>query len=370
MTTKTHAKHTKKGLIFVIWKNFREEWYIWLLILVLLSTTFYFSNQITALLDNSGFLKTLDSLSKLGIILAVIAFLRGIPKWKEQVEEEAKKRRFEYWKAVDAAYTARENSRDGRFFSHALRIALESLAQEKDIHGKPFEIGPFDVDHADLKGINLGNSHLCVAGFRDTNLSEANFSHTILDKAYFQRARLFGVDFQNAKFLNTIVFRHALYDDATRFPEGFDPVIAHAYRIAPKADLRGAMLFKAMLWDSQLEGANLSEANLELAILGGNLCCANFQNANLQGVKAGQSNFEQANFQHTSLCEAGFSFSNLQHADLRDADLQDAVLEHTDLYGADLRGARNIRVDQIRLAQNWEYARYDNDFREKLELLQ
>ncbi len=368
---RTRVSHKRRTLPSVIWKIFRDEWYIWLLILILLVMTFFFANQITTILGNFGFFNALDSISKLGIILAVIAFLREIPKWQEQAEKEAKKQRFEYWKAVDAASTARENSRDGRFVSHALRIALESLAQEKDVDGKPYKIGPIYMDGADLRGIDLGNAHLLVAAFRYTNLSEANFCDTILDTANFARARLFGTDFRNAKFQDDIYFRHALYNDATRFPEGFDPITAKAYRIAPKANLQSSMLAGAMLWDSQLEEADLREANLKAAILGsGNLRRANLQSANLQGVRAGKSNFELANFQNASLSEADFRMANFRDANLQSVDLQDVILENTDIYQADLRGARNITVDQIKLAQNWEYAKYDDDFRQKLGLLQ
>jgi len=62
----------------------------------LLLATFLFSNQFAAWLEKSAFIKVLDSLSKLGVLIAAIAFLREIPKWEERAEEEAKRRRFEY----------------------------------------------------------------------------------------------------------------------------------------------------------------------------------------------------------------------------------------------------------------------------------
>jgi len=93
-----------------------------------------FSNQLATWLEKSAFVKVLDSLSKLGVLIAAIAFLREVPKREERAEKEAKRRRFEYWKAVDSASTVK-GSAEGRFFSTPLKIALEELAKEKDTEG-------------------------------------------------------------------------------------------------------------------------------------------------------------------------------------------------------------------------------------------
>jgi uncharacterized protein YjbI with pentapeptide repeats len=199
-------------------------------------------------------------------------------------------------------------------------------------------------------------------------LSSATFYNAVLDNAYFQRAKLFGTNFHGATFQGDIVFRHALYDDTTKFPDGFDSIAARAYRIAPKADLQDAILAKAPLWDAQLEEADLRRANLDEAILGGNLCSANLQNANLRRIKGGHVNLQSANLKNANLQEAGLHWADLRNANLQHADIRDAVLEDADLHGADLRKARNITVEQIKTARNWEQAMYDDDFRHELGL--
>jgi uncharacterized protein YjbI with pentapeptide repeats len=284
MISKQPKRKTIKSLI---WETLYEEWIVWLVIVILLLATLLFSSQLAVWLEGAAFLKVFDSLNKLGLLIAIIAFLREIPKWEARAEEEANRRRFEYWKTIDAANVARESSHNDRFTSHALKIALESLTRETDKEGNPLNIGPINVSGADLTGINLENAHLYVVGFRDANLSGAIFRKVTLDTAYFQRSRLFGANFSEATFHNQIVFRHALYNDETKFPDGFDPVAARAYRIARNADLQGAMLFGAMLWDAQLEEANLQDADLREALLGGNLCRAKLQNADLSRAKMG-----------------------------------------------------------------------------------
>jgi uncharacterized protein YjbI with pentapeptide repeats len=57
----------------------------------------------------------------------------------------------------------------------------------------------------------------------------------------FREARLFGANFSNALFID-VRFTHALYDQETQFPDGFDPRKAGAYMIAPDVDLKEAKL--------------------------------------------------------------------------------------------------------------------------------
>jgi len=79
----------RRTLGALLWNTLQEEWGVWLAIATLLLVTFLFSNQLAAWLEKFTFIKVLDSLGKLGLLIAVIAFLREIPKWEERTEEEA-----------------------------------------------------------------------------------------------------------------------------------------------------------------------------------------------------------------------------------------------------------------------------------------
>lgn len=340
-------------------ETLRQEWGSWLAITIFLLVTLLFSNQLATWLEKATFIKVLDSLSKLSLLVAVIAFLREIPKWEERAVEEAKQRQFEYWKAIDAANAARESSPDGRFTSYALKIALESLAQEHDWAGNPIRMRNIDLSGVNLEdGINLSEADLSLCKFRYANLSRADFSRTTLRRATFVRARLFGTNFYGADFgaaQKRAIFKQALYDEGTIFPEGFDPEEAGAFKIAPRAFLRNTSLTKALLWDSNLEKADLEAADLERATLdGSNFKEANLQKSNLQKVKARNVNFQGA---------------NLSKADLGEANLFEAVFDNANIQQTNFKGAEYMSVEQIKSAHNWEQARYDDDFRKELGLI-
>jgi uncharacterized protein YjbI with pentapeptide repeats len=325
----------------------QEEWGIWLAIAILLLVTFLLSNQLAAWLEKSAFIKVLDSLSKLGVLIAAIAFLREIPKWKERAEEEAKRRRFEYWKAVDSANTVKRSG-EGRFFSTALKIALEELAKEKNAEGKSIKLS-INADGAKLEDIDLEGAYLYVCGLKGADLSGAILCNTKLEVVDARQARLFGADLRGSQFIKGILLTHALYDEKTQFPVGFDSQAAEAYKIGPDASLQGAMLVNASLWTTNLENANLRGANLKYAVIGGNWRHIKLQDANLEEIK------------NTGL--------DLRWANLQGANLNGARIKDIDILGADLRGARNIAVEQIKESRNWEQAIYDNDFRQELGLL-
>ena len=352
--SKNVSKH-KANLL--LWKNLLGEyllgeWKILILIVLLIGTTFFFSDRLVAPLSNSAFLKVLDASGKFGILIAIIAFLREVPKWEKRLLDEAKRRQFEYWKVIDAAKSV-EKWDDGRFVSISLRMALEGLAQEKDQNGNRIKIRDVYAMGANLAEIDLTNSNFYFCSFILTNLENADFCKSKLYDVRLNRARLFGANFEGADF-QEVGLKYALYNDETRFPEKFDIKGTMAYRIAPGVNLQGAFLENASLWDVNLEKSNLQGADLSNSIIGGiksNWRYANLQSANLKGVRAAL---------------ADLRYVNLQNANLQEATLQDAKLDGADLKGADLRGARYITVEQITTAVNWKDAIYDPEFLEEL----
>jgi len=87
-----------------------------------------------------------------------------------------------------------------------------------------------------------------------------------------------------------------------------------------KADLEGADLSDAYLWEADLSEANLKGADLSDAYL---------WEADLSG----------ADLREADLSEAHLRFADLRVADLREADLSEAHLRFADLSGANLKGA-------------------------------
>jgi hypothetical protein len=143
---------------------------------------------------------------------------------------------------------------------------------------------------------------------------------------------------------------------------------------ADHAYLASINLPKASLGDASLQGANLFGANLQGADLGNaDLQEADLGRANLQGANLGNANLQEAFLFGANLQGANLGNANLQGTDLGNANLQgtnlgNANLQGTNLGGADLRGAQLLTLDQIKAAQNWARAIYDDHFGAQLGL--
>ena len=93
------------------------------------------------------------------------------------------------------------------------------------------------------------------------------------------------------------------------------------------ADLSGANLRDADLYDADLRGANLRGANLSDADLrGANLRGANLSSANLRSADLRIANLRGANLSDADLRDANLSSANLRSANLSDANLCNAKL--------------------------------------------
>jgi uncharacterized protein YjbI with pentapeptide repeats len=123
------------------------------------------------------------------------------------------------------------------------------------------------------------------------------------------------------------------------------------------ANLCGANLDSANLRQTNLSGANLSEANLR----GAELCGVNLTEACLDEANLTEARLRSANLSKTSFRGADLSGANLRDTNLSDADLHDATLSDTNIRDADIAGAflessKELTLEQIKTAKNWESA--------------
>lgn len=298
----------------------RVQFTVFFSALIALAVVLGCADPIAQWLEKWAFIKILDAASKLGVLVAVIAFLVEIPKREERIQSERKRAHFEYWKVVDAATAT------GTSTSNARKMALEDLASEG------VSLQNIDVPKAELRRINLVEADLVGANLREADLTSAILDRANLSKAYLYRARLYGASLLDAKLESTDL-REALFDDKTQFPKGFRAEIFGAYLIAPHASLSGVQLPKAVLWGVDLQHANLQRANFsDSGFHGALLQSANFERANLQGAR--------------------FRNANLEEASLKDANIQEA----------DFGEAKGLTVEQVKAAQNWEKAIYSPEF--------
>jgi uncharacterized protein YjbI with pentapeptide repeats len=133
-------------------------------------------------------------------------------------------------------------------------------------------------------------------------------------------------------------------------------------------DLQDAHMAHARLRETNLQGAYLVGTHLESANLrGANLTDACLVNAHLVGAHL--ENDPQLSFHPPTILTG----AHLEGADLSNAYLQGAVLANASLTdailtNANLSGAKGLTVGQIQAAQNWRYATFSPDMREKLHL--
>ena len=125
----------------------------------------------------------------------------------------------------------------------------------------------------------------------------------------------------------------------------------------------------SILFSRDLEGANLYRANLSGAYLSGaNLSVANLSGANLDRAELSVANLYRANLSGANLSDANLDRANLIDANLIGANLIGANLDRTNLDRANLINAENLTPEQVKQAQNWEKAKYDEEFRALLGL--
>ncbi|WP_100903329.1 pentapeptide repeat-containing protein [Nostoc flagelliforme] len=137
--------------------------------------------------------------------------------------------------------------------------------------------------------------------------------------------------------------------------------------ILTNADLSDAKLIRAKLTSAKLTNAILTNAHLDDAIFDdANINSATLDNASLTRASFMHTNLIQAQISHGQLMYANFAGANLADANLIRANLAGANLAGANLDGANLQRAENISIDQIKSANNWEKAKYDEDFRTKL----
>ncbi|MEA5605773.1 pentapeptide repeat-containing protein [Nostoc sp. UHCC 0252] len=320
------SNQSKQKVKSLLWLKRLLLWAVWLSALIVLIITLFFSDPIANWLSNLGFIKILDALSKLGVLIGVTVFLLELPKREERIQAERKRSHFEYWKAIDAAAAS------GTVTSYARKIALEELASD-GVSLRNIDAPNADLKRVDLTGADLLGANLTGADFTGATLDEANLS-----KADLYRARLYGASLLKAKLESTDL-REVLYDEDTKFPIGFNAVAAGAYLIAPHVSLQQVKLSKAILW-----GVNLQSANLE------------------------ESDFTEASFRGAILKNANFKRANLNGAKFGDANLEGAKLNNANIQGANFWNVKGLTVEQVKSAQNWETAEYSKIFCEQLGL--
>ena len=260
-----------------------------------------------------------------------------------------------------------------------------------------------NLSHADLREVNLENANIKEANLQDANLDRANLhqaslidnnlqgvnleqallkganlAYTNLQKANLTLANLTlanlaGADLSFANLHRTIL-KDAIYNETTRFPDGFDPNLAgmkitdldatqsceqllERYRLGERnfrrITLTEACLGKVNLSGSDLIGADLTRADLSYAnlqgaiLVGAELGHATAEGADLTGVDLSRANLDLIQFKQGSLASANLDRSTFVGANLANTDLSGTSLEQASLMGANLS---NVNLSNANLS--------------------
>ncbi|PSB13824.1 hypothetical protein C7B76_18445 [filamentous cyanobacterium CCP2] len=97
-----------------------------------------------------------------------------------------------------------------------------------------------------------------------------------------------------------------------------------------------------------------------------NLRSADLRDAHFKYVDLESSNLQDANFQGADLEDANLSSANLCQVKFKGANLKQTNFYKADLSEADFREAKNLTSKQVKAAQNWDKANYDENLRKQL----
>ena len=180
----------------------------------------------------------------------------------------------------------------------------------------------YDLDSAELVGINL----------EDANLDNANLSNADLRIAHLKKVRLNNANLKGANL-------DSAYLGGVSLTNG---------------NLTGANLGNAKLSGVDLTDANLEGAYLANAELNAGFSNANLRYANLSNTKFYRSILRDANLEFADLNSADMTRASFYNANFKGANLDRAILVITERHESDV-----ARVNaQLKSACNWQRAIY------------
>ncbi|WP_414581328.1 pentapeptide repeat-containing protein [Scytonema sp. PCC 10023] len=278
---------------------------------------------------------------------------------------------------------------------HADSFPLSSLAEEflfeSEINPSKASIQKIHIQDSDLINSIFNEVQINSFHFSTGSFTGVTFANTNINSAYFDEVDLTRVNFINTNFINTHIEKSDLTGITLigsklirAYIEQGEQAFQNSEVNLSGCDLRNVNLSGCHLCGSILTQANLSNANLcEINLIGTDLSSSdlskvNLNKANLSGANLSQVNLSGANLSDSNLCGANLDDSNLSTANFsgakligakfNGANLQFSELNDADIMACDFNGAINLTTRQIKVAKNWQYAQYDEDFRKELGL--
>ena len=257
-------------------------------------------HQFADWLENWHTTRILQTLSSFLLIITLISFYLDYGNRQEEREARSHSRKISAWQTITSKVLGNSGKKEALEYLNSIKEPLDEI----DLSSKK-----------DTRGVYLKSIDLSGASLRKINLAWG----------YLPEANLAGADLLGA---------HLVWANMSKTN-------------LAEADLRNANLFK-----TDLRKANLSKAKI---------LWADLTKANLQYADLNKSNLNGARMFSINLRDANLSEANLGHTDLRKALLGRANLLNTDLRGANLLQAEllntiNLRCEQLKEAENWQFS--------------
>ena len=216
-----------------------------------------------------------------------------------------------------------------------------------------------DFGGAQMKGAKFGGGYLGKARFRGAQLEEANFEDGHLEDANFWGACLRGASFRSGHAVRAI-FGDADLEGANFALAQADGVVYSeanvkgadfSWTTARGADFGGAFVQGADFTGANIEGANFLMAHAREAV---------FWSTRANGVDFAMADVESADFNAASIKRANFGMANVKGANFAGAQVE----------GATFLPTMGLEVEEIRKAEGWERAHYEERFARALGLVE
>ncbi len=253
----------------------------------------------------------------------------------------------------------------GDIFVEGAKLIDENLPMAKkvgaylanaDLSGSNLQKGSFFgamFDNANLTGANFSDSNLSSAQFLNTKTNHTFFNRCNLSNATFegdnfgpwtslQNSNIFGADFRDAD-MSCFNMYGALFDEYTRFSNGFDPAEFNMYLFIKGANLSGISDdFKyAKLRHNAFEDMNFSNSSLKRADMkASKFVNCNMHNTILTRAYAKETVFIDVDMSNAKLKQAQLTGAELINVDLKNANLKGALLDWSEIKDVNLRGAK------------------------------
>jgi len=271
---------------------------------------------------------------------------------------------------------SRNSARNSSTHRSAIQTTLTVIGRRNLSQDPPDKL--LDLRYAKLSQFNI-NGNFSRVDFRSSELNSAdlkgsNFSNSDFSNSSLLKADLRGSDFSNSNFrdanLKYVDLTQAILKNATLTDANLN------FTIIIDGDLAGAKLNKTFLYTADLRNSDLQDVDLSYAhireaiFVNVDLTRSNFSNTIFWDF----DKWENRHFTEEERLECEYHQSEYEYHQEQERRNNPALYDYEELptwkweWESDFRLAKGLTIEQIRAANNFAKAIYDDSLRQQLNL--